>query len=58
MDVKTLIQQSIQKCQTSASDIRQAANQTNNTSAKSVLTDSASTLENTAKQMQSILTQL
>lgn len=58
MDAKSLVQQCIQKCQSSASDMRQAASQTMNPQAKSILNDTAMNLENSVKQMQSIINQL
>ncbi|MGE5397155.1 MAG: hypothetical protein ACM3MK_06405 [Chitinophagales bacterium] len=58
MDDRSLIQQVLQKCQTSASDIRQAATQTTNAQAKSVLSSAASSLEGSIRQMQSIISQL
>lgn len=58
MDAKQLVQQSIQNLQTSASNIRQAANQTTNVQAKNILTQTASQAESSVKQMQQIINQL
>lgn len=58
MDAKSLIQQSIQSFQTSASNIRQAASQTANVQAKNILTRTASQVEDSIKQMQSIISQI
>jgi len=58
MDAKQLVQQSIQSLQTSASNIRQAANQTTNIQAKNILTQTASQAENSIKQIQQIINQL
>ncbi|MGE5422549.1 MAG: hypothetical protein ACM3QW_04745 [Ignavibacteriales bacterium] len=58
MDSKTLVQQCIQKCQTSASDMRQAASQTTSSQAKNTLTSAATQLDACVKQCESIITQL
>ncbi len=58
MDSKSLVQQCIQKCQTSASDMRQAASLTANPQAKSTLTSAASQLDTCIKQCESIMSQL
>ncbi|MGI6549372.1 MAG: hypothetical protein ACOX4Q_04915 [Syntrophomonadales bacterium] len=58
MDAKQLVQQSMQSLQTSASNIRQAANQTTNVQAKNILTQTASEAENSVKRMQQIINQL
>lgn len=58
MDARSIVQQSIQKCQTLASDMRQAASQATNSQAKTILSDTASNLESSVKQMRSIINQL
>ena len=58
MDAKSLVQQSIQSFQTSATNIRQAASQTTNLQAKNILSQTASQVEDSIKQMQSIINQL
>lgn len=58
MDAKSIVQQCIQKCQSSASDMRQAASHTTNAQARSVLSDTASQLESSISKIQSIMNQL
>jgi len=58
LDAKSLVQQSIQSFQTSATNIRQAASQTTNLQAKNILSQTASQVEDSIKQMQSIINQL
>ena len=58
VDVKQTVQQSITKCQTSASDLRSAAAQTQNPQAKKVFDQVAKTLDDCVQQCRNALNQL
>ncbi|NLU49101.1 MAG: hypothetical protein GXX09_01630 [Syntrophomonadaceae bacterium] len=58
MDPKQLIQQCIQRCQTSMSEMQQAANMVTNPNAKSNLQQSAQQIQNCINMCQQAMNQI
>lgn len=58
MEPKEIIESCITKCQTSAADMRKAANQTTNTQAKDTLMQSAKMIDDCVNQCKSTLNML
>jgi predicted DNA-binding protein YlxM (UPF0122 family) len=58
MEPKQLIQQCIQRCQTSMSEMQQAANMVQNPTAKSNLQQSAQQIQNCINTCQQVMNQL